>query len=104
MMRSPASFTETLRLRMPSSCSASSVSSWFRSDFDAVAAVGLAGLDFAQEDDAVAGFLHGDAEVADAIKLLGQFGEFVVVRGEERFGARAGVDVLDHGPGQRQAI
>ena len=28
MMRSPASFTETLRLRTPSSCSASSVSSW----------------------------------------------------------------------------
>ena len=43
-------------------------------------------------------------QVADAVELFGQFGELVVVGGEEGLGAGAGVDVLDDGPGQRQPV
>ncbi len=57
--------------------------------FDAVAAVGLARLHFAQEDDVVARFLHRDLQVAHAVELLGQLGQLVIMRGEQRLGARA---------------
>ena len=44
------------------------------SDFDAVAAIGLAGLHFAKEDDPIACFLYGDVQVHDARQQVRQFG------------------------------
>ena len=40
-------------------------------DFDAVASVGCAGFDFAEEQDLIAGFFYGDMQVADAGELVG---------------------------------
>src|SRR5579871_3231860 len=73
-------------------------------DFDAVAAVSFAGLDFAQENDAVACLLDRDAEITDTIELVGKFGELVIMGGEERLRASALVDELDHRPGKGEAI
>ena len=73
-------------------------------DFDAVAAVGGAGLDAAQEQDLVAGFLHRNVQIADAVELSGELGQLVIVRREESFRADVAVDVLDHGPGERQSV
>jgi hypothetical protein len=39
--------------------------------FDAVAAVGCAGFDLAEEQDLIAGFFYGDVQVADAFHLIG---------------------------------
>ncbi len=71
---------------------------------DAIAAVRLAGFDFAQEDDPVARFFYRHPEVADSFQLFGKFGELVIVSREERFGARVGGDVFDNGPCERQAV
>ena len=73
-------------------------------DVDPVGAVGAALYDLVQEDDLVAPLAHGHALVADARVALGQVGELVVVGGEEGAGADLGVDVLDDGPGQGQAV
>src|SRR5579883_256455 len=73
-------------------------------DLDAIAAVGAAGLDFAEEDHLIAGFLHGYMQIADSRQLIGEFGELVVMGCKQRAGADALVDVLDDGPGQRQPI
>ena len=40
-------------------------------DFDSVAAVGCAWLDFAQKQYLIAGFFYGDVQVADAGHLIG---------------------------------
>jgi hypothetical protein len=37
-------------------------------DLDSITAVGFAGLDFAKEDNAVARFFDGDAEIANAVE------------------------------------
>src|SRR5208282_994649 len=74
------------------------------SDFDAVTFVGAAGLDAAEEDNFVGRFLHGDVDIFDGGEKFGEFGEFVIVRGEE--GARAGVflEMLDDSPGDGEAV
>ena len=71
---------------------------------DAVAFVGAAFLDAPQEDDFVGRFLHRDVDVFHAGQQVGQLGELVIMGGEER--ARAGVrlQVLDHGPGDGEAV
>ena len=48
--------------------------------------------------------LHRNVQVGDAGQQLGEFGQLVVVGCEQRLGARMGVDVLHHGPGDRQAV
>ena len=55
---------------------------------DAVAAVGAAGDDLAQEDDVVLPLARGDVRVDDARQRVGQVGELVVVRGEQRLRPR----------------
>ena len=62
---------------------------------DAVALVGRAGDDLVQEHDLVLPLLHGDVEVPHAGELLGQVGQLVVVRGEQRAAADRVVQVLD---------
>ena len=71
---------------------------------DAVALVGAALDDFAQEDDLVVPFAHGDVEILHARQAAGQFGQLVVMGGEERLGADLVVQVLDDAPGQAQAV
>ena len=51
---------------------------------DAVAAIGSPGHDLAQEDDVVLPLARRDVEVDDARRRVGQIGQLVVVRGEER--------------------
>ncbi len=51
-------------------------------DFDAVAAVGCARFDAAQEQDLVAGFFHRHMQIADAFELARELGQLVIVRGE----------------------
>ncbi len=51
-------------------------------DFDAVAAVGRARLNFSQENDSAAGFFHRDMIVFHSRKLLGQFRQLEIMRGE----------------------
>ncbi len=69
------------------------------SNFDAVALVGGAGFDAAEEDDLVAEFADRDMHIADAGNETLEFGELVIVGGEE--GARAGAifEGFDDGPG-----
>jgi hypothetical protein len=55
-------------------------------DLDAVAFVGSALDDFAQENNLVVPFADGDVVVAHARKAAGEFGEFVIMRGEKGFG------------------
>src|SRR5512146_2640615 len=73
-------------------------------DLDAVAAVGGAGFDSAQENDSAGAFLDRHVVVLHAGELVGEFGELVVMRGKERFGAGARVDVFDGGPGDGKAV
>ena len=73
-------------------------------DFDAVALVGGAGFDGVQEDDAAGVLAHGDADVVHACEALGEQRELVVMRGEERACADAVVQMLDDGPGEREAV
>ena len=55
-------------------------------DLDAVAAVGAAGDDLAQEDELVAALFDGNAVVLHAGKNALKLRELVIVRGEQRLG------------------
>jgi len=72
--------------------------------FDAVAFAGGAGFDGVEEDDAGGVFADGDADVAEMREAVGEEGEFVVVGGEEGACADVVVEVLDRGPGEREAV
>ena len=72
--------------------------------FDAVALACRAGLDGVQEDDSARGFLPLTREVARGGRQLFGESELVVVGGEERARADALVQVLDDGPGEREAV
>ncbi len=74
------------------------------SDFNAIAAVGLARSDSVEEDDAIACFFYTDAEIADAIELTGKFCQFVIVSGEECLCTGGGGNVFDHRPGEGQSV
>ncbi len=71
---------------------------------DAVGFIGSAGEDFAEEDDFFVPFADGDVEVSDGGAGLGEVGELVVVRGEERAAAGDVVEVLGDSPGNGEAI
>ena len=58
-------------------------------DLDAVAAIGAARHDLAQEDDVVLPLADDDVEVGDAGQRVGEVGELVVVRREDRLRPRA---------------
>src|ERR1044071_2662877 len=73
-------------------------------DLDAVTLVGAAGNDLAQENDLVVPLANGDVEVLQPGQSCGELGQFVIVSGEERFGADLVVEVFHDGPGQAQAV
>ena len=73
-------------------------------DFDAVGFVGAAGFDVAKEDDFVGSFFYGDVDVGDGGEEIGELGEFVIVRGEEGASASVLLQMLDDGPGDREAV
>ncbi|MNC91140.1 hypothetical protein D3C83_73390 [compost metagenome] len=43
-------------------------------------------------------------QVDDTAELVGELGELVIVRGKDGFGPRPGVNMLDDGPSDRQAV
>ena len=61
-------------------------------DLDAVAAIGATRHDLAQEHDVVLPLAHDDVEVGDARQRVGEIGQLVVVRGEDRLRPRRGFD------------
>ncbi len=75
-------------------------------DVDAVAFVGAARDDVAEEDDAGRLFLDGDVDVLGGLKLLVEAGELPVVGGEESFCFFVGrrEEVVGDGPGDRDAV
>ena len=56
-------------------------------DVDAVTLVCATGHHFSEERHLFAVFMHGDVVILGALVFAGEFHEFVVVRGEERFRA-----------------
>src|SRR6266542_685046 len=51
-------------------------------DVDSVTFVRTAGDNFAQENDLLVPFAHGDVEIADTTAVFGELGQLVVMRGE----------------------
>ena len=70
---------------------------------DAVGAVGRAGRHLVQEDHLALPLLDPHGVAGQAVELAGQVGQLVVVGGEEPAAAVDLVQVLDAGPGDRQA-
>ena len=73
-------------------------------DVNAVRAIRAAGLEPVQEDDLVPYFSHGDIEVAHVLELLGELGQLVVVRRENRFASDRIVQALRDGPRDGHAV
>jgi hypothetical protein len=73
-------------------------------DLDPVAFVGAAGHDFVEEHDLVMPFADGDVEILESGEAGGEFGEFVIMGGEEGFGADDVMEVFDDGPGEAEAV
>jgi hypothetical protein len=71
---------------------------------DAVGAVGGAGGDLVEEDHLALPLLHAERVAGEAGEAGGQRGELVVVGGEEGAAAVRLVEVLDDGPGDREAV
>jgi len=67
--------------------------------FDSVTAIGGSGLDFAEKNNAAAGFFHRDVVVLHAGELFGEFGQFKVVSGKKGLRAGTGVDIFHSSPG-----
>ena len=64
-------------------------------------------IDLAHEDDLVVPLFDGDGVVFEAVEGFRELCEFVVVGGEEGAGSVGidiGVEVLDHGPGDGEAV
>ena len=73
-------------------------------DLDAVALVGGAGDDFAEEDDVVVPFADRDVAVGHAGAGAGEVGELVVVGGEKRAATGDVVQMFGHAPGDGEAV
>ena len=71
---------------------------------DAVALVGGAGDDFAEEDDFVVPFADRDIAVGHSGAGAGEVGEFVVMGGEEGAAGCDVVEVLGHAPGDGEPV
>ena len=71
---------------------------------DAVALVRAALDDLVQEHDLFVPLANGDVEVAQARQSVGQLGQLVVMRREERLCANLVVQMLDDRPRQAQAV
>ena len=71
---------------------------------DAVGAVGGAGGDFVQEHHVAAPLLDPQSVAGQSRQLGCQRGELVEVGGEQRPAAVDLVQMLDHGPGEREAV
>ena len=73
-------------------------------DVDAVGAVGAAFHDAVEKDDLVFPFAHDYVQVLHAFEALGEVGQLVIVRGEERAAAQVRGDVLGDRPRETQAV
>ena len=73
---------------------------------DAETVLAAAGHEFTQEDDLLPHFAHRDAVVFDALELVRQLVELVVMCGEQRFGpvVAVAVEVLGDAPGNADAV
>src|SRR5262245_52380964 len=75
-------------------------------DLDAVAAVGAAGDDLAQKHDLLFPFPRDHVKVRDARQRVGEIGQLVIVRGEDRFrtGTPVGRKMLGYGPRETEPV
>jgi len=73
-------------------------------DFDSITSVGGALDNFAEKDDSAATLLHRHMKILNAAQPIGKFGQLVIMRREERLGARVGMDLFDGRPRNRQPI
>src|SRR5262249_40938168 len=73
-------------------------------DLDAVAFVCAAGGDFAEKNDLLVPFAHGDIQISNAFAVLGEVCQFMIMRGKE--GARFDlfVEKLGHAPRDGQPV
>src|SRR5208282_5338863 len=74
------------------------------SDFDAVALIGAAGFDAAEENNFVGRLFDGDVNVLHAGEEIGELSEFVIMRGEQRASAGVLLQVLDDSPGDGKTV
>src|SRR5437762_116578 len=86
---------------MPSSASSSSASSPLSLHDALPIFIRAAGDDLAQENDLLVPFAHSDVKVADAAAVLGEFGQLVVVRREQRARFDFVVQKFGHAPSDR---
>ena len=73
-------------------------------DLYAVTFVGAAGDDFAQKNDLLIPFAHGDIQIANAFAVLGEFGQLVIMRGKQTARFDLVVEKLGHAPRDGEAV
>src|SRR2546423_7352506 len=73
-------------------------------DLDSVTAIGGTRLHFAKEYDAPARLFYRNVIVLHSGKLVGEFGEFKIMRREQRLRADPGMQILDSRPGNGEAV
>ena len=73
-------------------------------DFDAVTFVGAARLNAAEKNDFAGRFFHRNVNILHAGEKVGEFGELVIVGGEERARASVLLEMLDHSPSDGEAV
>src|SRR6266511_159321 len=64
----------------------------------AVAFVGAASDDFAEENDLLVPFAHGDIQIANAFAVLGELGQLVIMRGKQSARFDLVIEKLGHAP------
>src|SRR5437762_116579 len=89
---------------MPSSASSSSASSPLSLHDALPIFIRAAGDDLAQENDLLVPFAHSDVKVADAAAVLGEFGQLVVVRREQRARFDFVVQKFGHAPSDGEPV
>ena len=70
----------------------------------AVTLVGAAGNDFAEKNDLLVPFAHGDIQIANAFAVLGEFDQFVLMGGKQTARLDLVVQKFGHAPRDREAV
>ena len=73
-------------------------------DFDAIAAIGAPGSTLRRKRIWSPDSFTETCRLRTPSSWLGELGQLVIVRGEQRLGANVLMDMLDHGPSQREPI
>ena len=73
-------------------------------DVNSVALVRRAGNDLVQKRDVAVVFPNRDVEVGDAVAVVAQVGQFVIMRREQGSGVNGLMQMLDDRPGERNPV